>query len=75
MLAVCAEIQIPVAEAMAMIDTNFASDVQTCESDLDFTGSMIMEQRFKAGLGEASKMAVGLTWRSPDVSVTVDVYL
>ena len=63
----CTGIGIPVKEVMAMLDTDFASDPQTCVEDEDFSDDM-KERRIRAGVGEKAHMAIGQTWRSTDVS-------
>jgi hypothetical protein len=65
---------IPVREVMAMLDTDFASDPQTCVEDEDFSDEM-KERRIRAGVGEKAHKVVGQTWRSPDVSDENDVFL
>lgn len=49
-----------------MLDSDFASDPETVLSDEVSDG--LEERRIKAGLGEKAKMAIGIEWRSPDVS-------
>ena len=51
---------------MAMLDTDYASEAQTCGSDTDV--SDITERRAKAGLGRAARKVSGYEWRNPDVS-------
>jgi hypothetical protein len=58
---------IPLKEAIAMLDTDYASEAQTCGSDTDVLDSTT-ERRVKAGVGQTAKKVVGLEWRSPDVS-------
>jgi len=63
----CADKGIPVDEAMATIDTDFASEPQTCDEDVS---DDVKERQAKAGVGKKGKMVVGLEWRSPDVRNT-----
>jgi hypothetical protein len=63
----CNDEGIPLKEAMATIDTDYASKAQTCGSDTDALDSTL-DRRVKAGLGQTSKKVVGYEWRSPDVS-------
>jgi hypothetical protein len=63
----CEGMSIPPKDAMAMLDTDYASEVQTCGSDTDVSDS-IAKRRTEAGLGQTAKKVVGLEWRSPDVS-------
>ena len=49
-----------------MVDMDFASDPETILPD-DLSDSL-EERRIKAGIGEKAKMAIGIEWRSPDVS-------
>jgi hypothetical protein len=70
---------IPLNEAMAALDTDYASEAYTCSDDDETSpepgedqtnrgsGWMAM-RRDKAGLGETAKMVVGPEWRSADVS-------
>ena len=52
---------------MAMLDTDYASEAQTCGEDIDNMDST-MDRCMKAGLGQTVKKVVGFEWRSPDVS-------
>jgi len=52
---------------MATIDTDFASEPQTCDEDVS---DDVKERQAKAGVGKKGKMVVGLEWRSPDVRNT-----
>lgn len=63
----CEDNNIPLKDAMAMLDTDHASEAQTCGSDTDVSDSTV-DRRVKAGLGQTSKKVVGFEWRSPDVS-------
>jgi len=63
----CIELGIPVQEVMAMLDTDFVSDPQTCVEDRDFSNDM-KERCIWAGIGEKAHKVIGQTWRSPDVS-------
>jgi hypothetical protein len=63
----CVGLSIPVKEVMAMLDTDFVSDSQTCMEDEDFSDNM-KKRHIKAGVGEKAHMAIGQTWRSTDVS-------
>jgi hypothetical protein len=58
---------IPIDDAMAMLDTDYASEAQTCGSDTEVSDST-MDRRINAGLGQTGKKVVGFEWRSPDVS-------
>lgn len=50
-----------------MIDTDFASDILSYdEGDLSEDK---LNQRAKSGAGKGANMAVGLEWRSPQVSI------
>ena len=49
-----------------MVDTDFASDPETVLPDELSDG--LEERQIKAGIGEKAKMAIGIAWRSPDVS-------
>ena len=58
---------------MATLDTDYASEPQTCASDSESSSgaediSEMAERRKKAGLGVSAKMAIGLVWRNPNVS-------
>ncbi|KAI0282679.1 hypothetical protein BC826DRAFT_1110691 [Russula brevipes] len=53
------------SEAVAIIDTDFASEPRTCGSDTDASEDTA-NRRLKAGLGDGSKKSIGLEWRSPD---------
>jgi len=71
---------IPLDEAMAALDTDYASEACTCEPDdenqqegenLDDGLRVDMaKRRQKAGVGETAKMVVGPVWRNPDVSTS-----
>jgi hypothetical protein len=63
----CDKLGIPINDAMAMLDTDHASEAQTCGSDTDLSDSTT-DRRVKAGLGQTAKKMVGFEWRSPDVS-------
>lgn len=63
----CEGTGIPLSDAMAMLDTDYASEAQTCGLDTDISDSTV-DRRVKAGLGQAAKKVVGFEWRSPDVS-------
>jgi len=62
----CEDKGIPLEDAMAMLDTDYASEARTCGTDTDTDG--IADRRLKAGLDQTAKKVVGLEWRSPDVS-------
>ena len=77
----CAEKDIPLDEAMVVLDMDFASEPCTCVSDnegLDGTGENLnnrvggnlARRQQKAGLGDAAKMVVDPAWRSLDVSTS-----
>jgi hypothetical protein len=51
---------------MGMVDTDFASDPETVL--LDELSDGLEERRIKVGVGEKAKIAIGIEWRSPDVS-------
>ncbi len=70
----CMGLGIPVWEVMAMLDTDFTSDPQTCVEDEDFSNDM-KERCIRAGVGEKAHKVVGQTWRSPDVSDENNVFL
>jgi hypothetical protein len=70
-----------VDEAMAALDTDYASEAYTCESEDDSLqgdgddqdnglNAEMARRREKAGLGVTAKMVVGPMWRNPDVSIT-----
>jgi hypothetical protein len=63
----CEDIGISLNDAMAMLDTDYASEPQTCESDTELSEDTV-DRRMKSGLGQVAKKAVGFEWRSPDVS-------
>lgn len=63
----CEGMDIPLKDAMAMLDTDYASEAQTCGSDTDMSSSTV-DRRVKAGLGQTAKKVVGFEWQSPDVS-------
>ena len=52
---------------MAALNTDFASEPETCGSDTE-NASDTAERRTKAGLGAVANKSVGRTWRSVDVS-------
>ena len=54
---------IPLKDAIAMLDTDYASEAQTCGSDTDVSVST-MDRHTKAGLGQTAKKVVGFEWRS-----------
>jgi hypothetical protein len=54
-------------EAMAALNTDFASEPETCGSDTE-NASDTTVRRMKAGLGALSNKSVGWSWRSIDVS-------
>ena len=64
---VCEDMGIPLEDAMAMLDTDYASEAWTCGSDTDISESTV-DRRVKAGLGQMVKKVVGFEWRSPNVS-------
>ena len=49
-----------------MVDTDFASDPETVLPEELSDG--LEERRINAGVREKAKMAIGIEWRSPDVS-------
>jgi hypothetical protein len=51
---------------MGVVDTDFASDPETVMPEELSDG--LEERRINAGVGEKAKMAIGIEWRSPDVS-------
>ena len=63
---------------MAALDTDYASEAYTCNSDDDSShedldddlSSEMAKRRKKAGLGVMAKMVVGPVWRNPDVSTS-----
>jgi hypothetical protein len=57
-----------------MLDSDYASDAQTCGTDTDASESM-NQRRANAGLGQSAKKVVGPEWRSPDVSEGEDAFL
>ena len=63
----CGDMGIPDKDAVAMLDTDYASEARTCGSDTEDSDTTA-DRRMKAGLGQMTKKAVGLEWRSPDVS-------
>ena len=63
----CEGMDIPLEDAMAMLDTDYASEAQTCGSDTDVSVSTV-DRCVKAGLGQTAKKVIGFEWRSPDVS-------
>ncbi|KAG2335834.1 hypothetical protein BDR05DRAFT_1006408 [Suillus weaverae] len=50
---------------MAILDTDFASDILSYASDQELSEDML-ERRKEAGVGEGADMVAGLQWRSPD---------
>jgi len=54
-------------DVMAMLDTDYASEAQTCGSDTDVSDST-MDRRAKVGLGHTARKVVGYKWRNPNVS-------
>jgi hypothetical protein len=61
---------VPVDEAMAMIDTDFATETLTTLED-PMLPNDLQGRRIKAGVGASAHRAVGLAWRSPEVSINV----
>jgi hypothetical protein len=70
---------IPLDEAMAALDTDYASEAYTCASDDETSRELgdnqdercngeMAARREKSGLGVTAKMVVGPVWRNPDVS-------
>ena len=55
---------------MGVVDTDFASDPETVLPEELSDG--LEERQINAGIGEKAKMAIGLEWRSPDVSREFD---
>jgi hypothetical protein len=55
---------------MAMLNTDFATEPQTCGEDPSLPEEL-RGRRAKAGLASTAKQAVGLEWRSPDVSIVI----
>ena len=70
----CGDMGIPLDDAMAMLDTDYASEAQTCGLDTDVSESMA-KRRTNVGLGQSAKKVVGFEWRSPDVSEGGDAYM
>ena len=70
----CVRYGIPVQEVMAMLDTDFVSNPQTCVDNEDFSNDM-KERCIRAGVGKKAHKVIGQTWRSPDVSNKNDVFL
>jgi len=58
---------------MAVIDTDFATEGQTCVPDTELSESTITTCCIKAGVAPTAKMNVGLAWRSPDVSIDISM--
>jgi hypothetical protein len=71
---VCEDTGIPLNDAMAMLDSDYASEAQTCGTDTDASESM-KQRRTNAGLGQSAKKVVGPEWRSPDVSEGKDAFM
>jgi hypothetical protein len=67
------EAQLAGQGAMAMIDTDFASDVLSYASDGDLTGDTL-RRRKDAGVGDDANMVQGFEWRSLDVSLDLNIY-
>lgn len=65
--AFCKDKNISIDDVMAMLDTDYASEPQSCGSDTDISDSTV-DRRVKAGLGQEAKKSIGFEWRSPDVS-------
>jgi hypothetical protein len=63
----CDEMNIPIDDVMAMLNTDYASKAQTCGSDTEVSDST-MDRCINTGLGQTGKKVVGFEWRSPDVS-------
>jgi len=63
----CEEMSIPLNDAMAMLDTDYASEPQTCGEDTDVSEDTA-DRRAKADLGPRAMKLVGLEWRNPDMS-------
>ena len=70
----CEDTGIPLKDAMAMLDTDYASEAQTCGSDTDDSEST-SDRRVNVGLGQTAKKLVSLEWRSPDVSDGPNAYM
>jgi hypothetical protein len=51
---------------MGMVNTDFASNPETVL--LEELSDGLEERQINAGIGEKVKMAIGIEWRSPDVS-------
>ncbi len=62
----CEDKGIPLKDAMAMLNTNYANKARTCGTDTDTDG--IADRHLKARLDQTAKKVVGLKWRSPDMS-------
>ena len=60
-------IGIPLEEAMAMIDSDYASKPQSCGDETEKAPDTA-DRHKKSGLGVGTKKVVGVEWRSPDVS-------
>jgi hypothetical protein len=63
----CEEMGIPIQEAMAVIDTDYASEPQTCGVETD-DAQTTAHRHAKAGLGQTARKLIGPEWRIPDVS-------
>jgi len=68
------DMNIPLDDMMAMLETDYASEAQTCGSDTDLSESTV-DRRIKAGLGQTVKKVVGFEWRSSDVSERWNVFM
>ena len=70
----CEDMGIPLKDAMAMLDTDYASEARTCGSDTDVSDSTV-NRCVKAGLRQTAKKVVGFEWRSPDVSEGYNTFM
>jgi hypothetical protein len=61
------EKDILLTEAIAMVDSDFASEPHSCGHKSEMSEDM-KHWHTRAGLGVAAKMSIGLEWRDPDVS-------
>lgn len=70
----CTDKGIPIDEGLGVVDTDFMSEAHSnfSDSDSDFWEDL-EERRKNAGFAVKTWVTVGLAWRSPDVSESMEI--
>ena len=58
---------VPLEDAMAMLDTDYASEAQTCLSDAELLDDS-KNRHTRAGLADTANKAIGIKWQTLDMS-------